>query len=182
MLKYIPFILLLTLSACGDKSTSPTAPTPAPAPVAPVATKATVTKTQIGRAQICLSPLPIFNYRMILPLRINVTGLAVNLNYMEAVIFRNGRQVERATIGADVIIRVNGTNTIAAGSSISYNWIFNYNTDVFAPGVQGVIGIDYTDVRGNRFRPPQVINPSDIEPLDIEVLLVCTLAASEGAT
>ena len=120
MLKYIPFIFLLTLSACGsDKSSSPTAPTPAPAaaPVAaaPVPPPRTPAKLQISGSYTCTNR---FCDAAIYDITLENTGGAnANINFIRI----ENRQFQPVLeLGADHFINTFGSNLLPAGNKVDF--------------------------------------------------------------
>ena len=165
MLKHILLIFLLTLSACGDKKSSPTAPAAAVAPVpAPVPAVLNIVQPSLG--EICISPVQGFKYRLTVPLTVTETaGTGLAVNFINADFFRNGQRVERQSIGANDIISVAGTNRIEANSMFSGAITFDFN----AENVLVQITVNYTDDSG--------VNGTYSSPnVNVNVRFACTLA------
>ena len=165
MLKHIPLILLLMLSACSDKSSSPTVQTPMPAPVAQ-AVPAVLNIVQPSVGEICISPVQGFKYRLTVPLTVTETaGTGLAVNFINADFFRGGQRVERQSIGANDIISVAGTNRIEANSMFSGTITFDFN----AENALIQITVSYTDDSGIRgtYSSPNV---------NVNVRFACTLA------
>ena len=131
MLKYILFIFLLTLSACGggDKSTSSTAPTPVPPPRTPA-------NLQISGSYTCTNRLC---HAAIYDITLENTGGAnANINFIR---IENRRQQPVLELGADHFINAFGSNRLSAGNKL----IFQLNAQL---GFYLVLG--YGDYTGNR--------------------------------
>ena len=169
MLKHIPLILLLMLSACSDKSSSPTVQTPMPAPIAQ-AVPAVLNIVQPSVGEICISPVRGFKYRLTIPFTVMETaGTGLAVNFINADFFRGGQRVERQSIGSNDIIATLGTNRIEGNSSISATITFDFNSD----DVLIQITLNYTDDSGirNSYSSPNV---------NVNVRPICILAASKG--
>lgn len=127
MSRFLALCLCAMLLACGGDG-SPSAPAPVTPPPAP---SAVISATGAGPLVLHPSLDSRFVIAMETPIRINETaGGSANWGFARMAIFLDGREVERAELGADVI-NAAGFGTIAANSSRVYTVVFRFNADDF---------------------------------------------------
>ena len=150
MLKHIPLILLLTLSACSDKSSSPTTPTPAPvaqatsAPATP--SRANIRGSVLRRVLLTSGEGNVlaFEFRLV-----ESGGLGAHIDFVRYELYnREGRFLERNEFGAGAIRRDLDTNRIEANETRQFTVAMLMRQTIKLHQIVNItIGI--TDVKGN---------------------------------
>ena len=158
--------LVSLLPACGgDGVTNTPPPTTQPA-----ASRASISVTQNGQGQICLSPLPNRNVRVRLPMRITESaGLGFHVNAIRLTLFLNGQEVERSEMtSTDIKGLLGGNNHLAANSST--NIMFTHDV-VAANESYDALGylLRFKDDNDNEIE--LVLNP----PFDVISMFFCTI-------
>ena len=128
MRQYLLLSLAVALAGCGGGGSSPTAP---PINVAPPTPAASITAT--GAGALVLHPSLDTRYAIALetPIRITETaGGSANWGFARMSLFLNGREVERAEQGSDVI-RAAGFERVNANSNQVARVVFRFNSDDF---------------------------------------------------
>jgi hypothetical protein len=137
-------LALAGLAACGGgggggSTTAPTAPTGP--------TQASITVTQTGQAQVCVSPLASFNLRLAIPIRITESaGMGANFNFIRLQLLRGGVEIERQEVGSTSIIAGLGSNRLAASGNVSAPLRMDFNSSNFD---NFNLLFNFTDDRGN---------------------------------
>jgi len=118
----------MLISACGGDSGS--APTPAPTPT-PVPSAA-ITSVGAGALVVHPSANPAWTVSLYVPIRIQETaGGTATWNYARMSLWRNGVEVERGEIGADIIASPPSWANILARQNETYGMVFGFNNDNF---------------------------------------------------
>jgi len=126
--------LVLSVTACGGSTSSPT-------PVNTGPSRATITAT-FSNAVWGLSPRVGFNYRLAFDLTIRESaGLSAKLNFLRAD-FRdgNGNNIERQEAGSNVL------STLAASGTLTDRILVDFND---GRASSALITINFTDAKGN---------------------------------
>lgn len=143
MRKYVLLSLAAMLAGCGSESrpTTPAVVAPPPTPSAAI--------TAIGAGALVLHPSLDSRYAVALetPIRITETaGGSANWGFARMSLFLNGREVERAEQGADVI-RAAGFERVGANTNQVVRVAFRFNSEDF-DRVDIILG--FADVKDGR--------------------------------
>ena len=136
----------------------------------PPVSRASISVTQNGQGQICLSPLPNRNVRVRLPMRITESaGLGFHVNAIRLTLFLGGQEVERSEMTSTNIKGLLGGNNHLAGNS-STNIMFTHDV-VATVGSYDALGylVRFKDDNDNEIE--QVLNP----PFDVIQMFFCTI-------
>jgi hypothetical protein len=118
----------LWMPACGGDSGSTPSPQPTPTPVPGV------TIVAAGNGALVLHPSadPAWAVSLYVPIRIQETGGGTaTWNYARLSLWRDGVELERGEIGADIIASPPSWADIGARQDESYAMVFGFNTDEF---------------------------------------------------
>jgi hypothetical protein len=141
------------LVACGGGGSSPTAPTVAATPVP----GATIEGAGNGSLTIHPSASSGFAVAIEVPIRIRETGGGTaNWNWARLSLFRNGVEIERKEIGADIIAGA-GINQITARQDQNYRLTYRFNSsnfDIFT------VTLGFSDLKDARQFTTQIPNTS----------------------
>ncbi|MCG6921072.1 MAG: hypothetical protein LJF15_08310 [Acidobacteria bacterium] len=118
----------MLMPACGGDSGSSPSPAPTPTPVP----SATITSVGAGAVVVHPSADPAWTVSLYVPIRIQETsGGTATWNYARMSLWRNGVEVERGEIGADIIASPPSWADIQARQNETYAMVFGFNSDDF---------------------------------------------------
>ena len=139
-------VLLLALPGCGDNGGG-TGGVGGTTGGTPVVTQARVTVTQPSTAQLCLSPLNEFFFRLRLPVRFTESaGLGVNVNFVRFSLLLGATEVERREVTA-AQLQALGAQRVNASATVNAVLGFDFNAD---PDAFDTVRLEFNFTDDNR--------------------------------
>ncbi len=163
-MKYvIAALAIVATAACGGGSGGSTAPTPVTPPATPAAA---ITATGAGALVLHPSARSSWTFSLYTPIRIQETASGTaTWNYARFAMFKNGIEIERGELGADIISSPPSWANIAAQQNETYALIFGYNSMDFDTIV---LTLGFSDKKDGRQFTVQILG-STFDGVDVSL-------------
>jgi hypothetical protein len=143
----LALVLLLGLPACGSDGGTGGNSGNGTTGATPVVTAARITVTQPSTAQLCLSPLNDFFFRLRLPIRFaESAGLGANVNFVRLSMLRGATEVERREVTASQLQAL-GAQRVNASATVNAVLGFDFNAD---PDTFDTVRLEFNFTDDNR--------------------------------